>query len=56
MNVTVAASDRGDSRLRPQTPCPLVQPLPNRVPKPTSRPATTSAAGERSTEISKDDG
>jgi hypothetical protein len=26
----------------PQTPCPLVQPLPSTVPKPTSKPATGS--------------
>ena len=28
MNVAVAANERGDRRDRPQTPCPLVQPLP----------------------------
>jgi hypothetical protein len=44
MNVSVAASDRPDMRLRPQTPCPLVQPLPRRVPTPTSKPATTAVA------------
>jgi hypothetical protein len=36
----VAASERGDSRAKPQAPCPDVQPPPSRVPKPTSRPAT----------------
>ena len=41
MNTPVATSDRGERRATPQTPCPLVQPLPSRVPKPTSRPAPT---------------
>ena len=30
--------ERGESRAMPQMPCPLVQPLPMRVPKPTNRP------------------
>src|SRR6202044_1506920 len=42
MKVSVAATDRAESRLSPQTPCPLVQPLPSRVPKPTRSPAATS--------------
>jgi hypothetical protein len=29
MNTNVAAIERGDSRAMPQTPCPLVQPLPS---------------------------
>ena len=41
MNVITLASDRTDPRLSPQTPWPLVQPLAMRVPKPTSKPATT---------------
>jgi hypothetical protein len=41
----VAASERRESRARPQTPWPLVQPLPRRVPNPTGRPATISRAG-----------
>ena len=40
MNTTVATIERGDSRAMPQMPWPEVQPLPSRVPKPTSRPAT----------------
>ncbi len=28
-------------RGRPQSPCPLVHPLPNLVPKPTKKPAST---------------
>lgn len=39
MNVTVATIDRTDSRAMPHTACPDVQPLPSRVPKPTSKPA-----------------
>ena len=34
----VAAIERGDRRAMPQMPCPEVQPLPSRVPKPTRRP------------------
>ena len=41
MNIAVATSDRADKRAMPQTPCPEVQPPLSRVPKPTSRPATT---------------
>lgn len=43
MNVSVATMERGDSRDRPQTPCPLVQPEPTRVPTPTARPASARA-------------
>ena len=39
MNSAVAVSERGDSLASPQTPCPLVQPPPRRVPKPTNSPA-----------------
>src|SRR5688572_7791194 len=42
MNVTTAASERFEKRPSPQTPCPLVQPLPSRVPKPTRNPAASS--------------
>ena len=42
MKVSVATRERFDPRDRPQTPWPLVQPLPIRVPNPTSRPPTTS--------------
>ena len=41
MNTRVAAMERGEPRPIPQTPCPLVQPAPSRVPNPTIRPATT---------------
>ena len=44
MKVAVAANERGDRRARPQTPCPLVQPLARRVPKPTRRPPARSVA------------
>src|SRR5688500_18328781 len=44
MKVTTAASERREKRPRPQTPWPLVQPLPSRVPKPTSSPAANSNA------------
>jgi hypothetical protein len=40
----VAASERGESLAIPQTPCPLVQPLPSRVPNPTRRPAAITTA------------
>ena len=46
MKVSTAASDRHDSRPRPQTPCPLVQPLPMRVPKPTRNPASSRSGVE----------
>src|SRR5262249_51177217 len=39
MNASVATRERFEKRLRPQTPCPLVQPEPSCVPKPTSSPA-----------------
>ena len=39
MKTSVATIERGDRRLMPHRPWPLVQPLPRRVPKPTSRPA-----------------
>src|SRR5690606_27214501 len=42
INIKVATKERGDRRDKPQTPCPLVQPEPSRVPKPTSKPATTT--------------
>ena len=50
MKVAVAASERGETRARPQTPCPLVQPLPSRVPKPTSSPPAISVAALASIE------
>ena len=40
MKIAVAAIERGDSRAMPQTPCPDVQPLLSRVPKPTRSPPT----------------
>src|SRR5260221_4203085 len=40
MNVATATKDRVEKRLRPHTPCPLVQPPLNVLPKPTSSPAT----------------
>jgi hypothetical protein len=39
MKDKVATKERIDKRLRPQMPWPLVQPAPQRVPKPTSKPA-----------------
>jgi len=39
MNMTVATKERGESRDRPHTPWPEVQPLPQTEPKPTSKPA-----------------
>lgn len=45
MKVRVATNDLGDIRLMPQTPCPLVQPLPSKVPNPTKRPATITVQG-----------
>lgn len=42
MNAAVATIERGESRESPQTPCPLVQPEPYRVPIPTSKPAVIS--------------
>ena len=40
MKVATAASERPDSRARPQTPCPDVQPEPSAAPVPISSPAT----------------
>src|SRR3546814_18712137 len=45
MNFRVATIERAERRLTPQTPGPLVQPLPRRVPTPTASPATTGVAG-----------
>src|SRR5487761_2323292 len=45
MKASTFASERKDSRLRPHTPWPLVQPLPMRTPTPTSKPASTSSTG-----------
>ena len=42
MNTTTANRERLEKRANPQMPWPLVQPLPMRVPMPTSRPATIS--------------
>src|SRR5439155_23565925 len=41
MKVIVATMALFESRLTPQMPCPLVQPPPRRVPKPTTAPATS---------------
>ena len=46
IKVAVATRERWERRLTPHTPWPLVQPLPSRVPKPTSNPATTSIGQE----------
>lgn len=46
MKVATATMLRGDTRVRPQTPCPLVQPLPSRVPTPTSKPATATTGSD----------
>ena len=43
IKLIVAMSDRIESRPKPQTPWPLVQPDPIRVPIPTSRPASKSS-------------
>ena len=45
INVIVAITERIDRRLIPQIPCPLVQPEPKRVPKPTKRPAMIKLNG-----------
>ena len=39
MKHSVATIDLAERRDRPQIPCPLVQPLPSRVPNPTINPA-----------------
>ena len=41
MKLKVAMRDRLESLAKPQTACPLVQPEPRRVPKPTNRPAAS---------------
>lgn len=41
-NTLVAVIERFENLAIPHTPWPLVQPLPNTVPKPTSSPATIS--------------
>ncbi len=43
MKVAVATIERGESRLTPHTPWPLVQPLAMTEPMPTIRPARTTA-------------
>src|SRR5262249_43964788 len=43
--------ERFDSRAKPQTPCPLVQQLPRRVPNPTRSPAATISDQEEETSI-----
>ena len=49
MKASTLASDRTESRLKPQTPCPLVQPLPIRTPMLTSSPAAITAGQPAST-------
>ena len=51
MKMAVATSERGESRANPQTPCPLVQPPPRRVPKPTSSPPAMTISGGTETVI-----
>jgi len=46
MKTHVAMIDRFERRLIPQTPWPLVQPLPSVVPIPTASPATITRTGE----------
>ena len=46
IKVITAINDRGDRRPKPHIPCPLVHPLPNRVPKPTNNPAIEYAIGD----------
>ncbi len=41
MKASVATSDRTERRESPQTPCPLVQPPPTHVPRPTRSPPTS---------------
>jgi hypothetical protein len=42
INVSVATSERTERLPKPHTPCPLVQPEPHTVPKPTNKPATSN--------------
>ena len=51
MKVSVAAIDRRDNLLTPQTPCPLVQPFDITVPNPTHKPASTRTGSDRSVVI-----
>ena len=51
MKVTVATIERAENREMPQMPCPEVQPLAMRVPKPT-RPAPSIAGHSCSTPVS----
>ena len=51
MKVMVATMERTERREMPQTPCPLVHPLPSRVPKPTINPAAISSGAVASTLI-----
>ncbi len=43
MNVSVATAERNEKRAKPQTACPLVHPLPRRVPYPTKIPDTMTS-------------
>ena len=51
MKSAVATSERGESRANPHTPCPLVQPPPRRVPKPTNSPPAMMISGGTETEM-----
>ena len=46
IKLIVAIKDLNDRRLRPEMPCPLVQPEPILVPKPTKSPATINVPKE----------
>ena len=46
MKARVAAMERRDSLAMPHMPWPLVQPLPSRVPNPTSNPAAARSGTE----------
>jgi hypothetical protein len=46
IKIKVAITDRGERLPIPQTPCPLVQPPPKRVPKPTNRPLLINSPKE----------
>ena len=48
IKVSVATIDRVEPRAIPQTPCPLVQPLPNRLPTPTNTPPSKTCHQARS--------